>query len=261
MGLNIDNKIDTTGGCELIKNHVQQIICNNDPESEYWMNMFVGRILTAPQNKIGMIPAIIGGEGSGKGLFMNMVMSYFGTAGMKLVSFEKALSEFNSFHLDKCFLLFDEVKFIPNKAGNLGGKLRALVTEDFATVTPKGGESVSVRSYVNCAVISNHPDCLPPDGQGRRYAIFHTNDKYCGQEAKAKIESNEYFSRLKTEMVSGGREAYANYVMSLARANPRWNPSIVPSICRDNFWKLKEASLSEWERTYDELSITYIILS
>ena len=129
MGLNIDPTVNTSGGCELIKAHVLDIIANGEMESEFWLHMFVGHILVYPQTKIGMLPAIVGGEGSGKGMFMNMVMSYFGVAGMKFVSFEKALAEFNSFHLDKCFILFDEVKYAPAKGSNASGKLPALITE------------------------------------------------------------------------------------------------------------------------------------
>ena len=106
---------------------------------------------------------IMGSQGTGKGKFIKSFGELFRQHFVHLDNLDRLLGNFN-FHLKNAVLVYaDEAIWGGNKKEV--GKLKAMVTEEYAMIEPKGKDPIPVRNFRHFILSSNEewPVHLDPD--------------------------------------------------------------------------------------------------
>ncbi|MEA1866576.1 MAG: toprim domain-containing protein [Thermodesulfobacteriota bacterium] len=186
------------GDWGLMRQHIEKIICDDDPELYRYVMAWMARMIQDPGGeRPGVALVMCGGKGIGKGFFVNWLGKIFGEAFMPINSVEGFTGKF-TVYLSKCILAFlDECAWGGNKKSE--AKLSGLITEPMMLFEPKGIDSIFLQNNCNVIMASNEPWTVPASWDERRYCVLTINE--------SRKKDFPYFKRIKEQMVRGGIEA------------------------------------------------------
>ena len=156
-----------------------------------------------------------GKKGTGKSTFGKVLDKIVGqTHSIHVTSPEVFTGRFNAHMENRIFVFADEAVSQTSEAHN--SRLKALITEQNATVEAKGIDARRIRNHAHVVISSNNaaPVKISPDE--RRYAMFEVEDVYRGDF--------EFFNNLYTQMENGGYEKFMFDMMM--RPIDNWHPRI-----------------------------------
>lgn len=165
--------------CKLFLDHLLNIICKGRSEDyEFLLDLFAGWF-QGPAIRWGVVPVFVGGEGTGKGSVMQVIMSLYDTSNVLQTSdLQTVLGRFNLTLANKVVVFLDDISF--EKAGansDRSGKLKTLISENTMEVEPKGQESFKVPNCVHIGIASNDREkAVPATADSRRYFIVEVSD-------------------------------------------------------------------------------------
>lgn len=216
-GLHIEPR---EGSWKLFHDHIFQSICESDPVRHKWLLQWVARLFQNPGGeRPGKVPVFRGGQGTGKGTFVNTLGRVLGlnygyfTVGRA----EHVLGRFNDDMKTALLIHIDEGTYGGNK--NDAGHLKHLISEPTRRVEPKGVQTFHIKNHLNIMISSNMDWVIPATRGERRFCIFDINEKF--------IQNEKYFSALNKELNNGGVEAFLydmlrfKYTMAELRRVPR----------------------------------------
>jgi hypothetical protein len=188
-----------------------------------------------PRKRPGTALVLRGGEGIGKGMFVNYV-NFWESHFRHISDSQHLVGRFNG-HLQDAYLVFaDEALYAGDKVA--ANKLKAFITEDLHTIERKGKDAYQARNYVRLIMASNNDWVVPAGPEARRFVITNVNDKH--------LQDTEYFAALKHEMENGGKEALLYFLMhrDISKCNLRklpqtealWEQKILSLKPLDKFW-------------------------
>lgn len=185
--------------------HVDNIICRGDKTLSCYLWNWMARLVQTPwdqTNRSALV--IIGEQGTGKSMFVEMLGNLFGKHFFKSNDSEKTLSRFGLFQLQAKILVFmDESSWNGNQ--QQANQLKSLITSDTISGEKKGADVLIVKNYANFIFCSNDLNPVSIDARDRRFVVFKMSN--------AKINDISYFKRLSDEMKSGGYEQLMNKLM------------------------------------------------
>lgn len=203
------------GKCELYKKHIKNIICAENNEYFYYVWKWMAYLVQHP-DKIMTGLILIGLQGTGKGVFVKALGHLFGQHYLHLDNLDRLLGNFN-FHMKNAVLVYaDEAIWGGNKKDV--GKLKAMVTEEYAMIEPKGKDSFMVRNFRHFIFSSNESWPVHLDHDDRRFLVLEVSSKH--------KEDDAYFSAIYNELDHGGYEALLFELLNedLTGFNPRKLP-------------------------------------
>jgi phage/plasmid-associated DNA primase len=184
------------GNCQRFWDHVRLVICNGNQTYYEYIRKWLASLIQKP-NEIATGLVLMGKQGIGKGAFVQPIGHLLGIHFVHLDNLERLLGNFN-YHLKNAVLIYgDEAIWGGNKKEL--GKLKAMVTEEFAIIEPKGKDSIVIRNYRHLILSSNEDWPVHLDRDDRRFLILQVSDKH--------KEDIPYFKALDNEMKNGGYEA------------------------------------------------------
>jgi hypothetical protein len=168
------------GDWSLIQDHIENVICDNDPELiEYFYN-WVAFTFQRPDEQAGAALVCRGGKGSGKGTIGSFLMNIWGAHAMHISSSKHLTGNFNGHLADTCFLFSDEATFAGDKQGE--GVLKAMITEHVITVERKGIDAIQQPNYLKVFMATNHDWAVPATRDERRYCVFDVSPARTGDK-------------------------------------------------------------------------------
>ncbi|MFA6470921.1 MAG: DUF5906 domain-containing protein [Candidatus Latescibacterota bacterium] len=210
------------GDCHLYLDHIKEVICNGNEDYYKYVMAWLANVVQNPGNRPGVALVAQGGQGTGKGVWVNWFGSLFGPHFLHISHQSHLTGNFNS-HLENCVLLFaDEAYWAGDKSEV--STLKSLITEDTIVIEPKGRDVYQVKNYVNMIICSNYEWVVPAEADERRFCVFQVNEKY--------KQNNEYFKAISDQMQHGGREALLYELMNMnisdidLRTRPKTNAMI-----------------------------------
>ena len=174
--------------------HVEQVVCANDPECYEYVVSYMARCVQAP-GEVGQVAVVMRGEeGVGKGFCVEHFGRLFGRHFVRISDPSHLVGRFNA-HLEACSVLFaDEAFYAGDKTHE--SVLKTLVTEQTRMVERKG---VDAQPYTNCAHLfmsSNKEWVVPAGPYARRFMVLDVSNERRGDA--------EYFAKIAGDLGAGG---------------------------------------------------------
>ena len=170
----------------LIKQHIEDIICNKNPELIKYFYDWVAYTMQHPEVPVGAALVLRGEKGSGKGILGHFLRRLWGAHGMHISSPDHLVGKFNNHLADLCFLFADEAFYSGDKSHE--GILKALITEPTITIERKGIDSISQPNFLKIFMATNKDFAVPASKDERRYGVFDVSS--------VRINDNNYFRAL-----------------------------------------------------------------
>lgn len=150
---------------------VLRSICVDEETYDYFMNWLAYIFQT--RKKTGIAWIFHGVPGTGKGILHEKILQpLFGRDHTPKVTAQQFREQFNAYQETAIILWLDEIKLDNSPAGDeIIDKLKNLITEETTTLRLMHRNPVTIKSYVNTILATNHPDPLPIDDHDRRFCI------------------------------------------------------------------------------------------
>ena len=204
------------GPCELIKDHIFNVICRRDKELYHWLINWCAHMIQFPHEKPGTVPVLQSGQGTGKGSFVEVLLRVFGKHATTIINMDQITGRFNRLLEDKVLIFADEAMYAGSKAA--ADRFKSLITSPTLTVEPKGVDPYEQRSYTRFILATNAAHAAYIESDDRRYTVLSVDEKWASAKNKggeALVERDEYFRVLWDEIHEGGTEAFLAYLLTV----------------------------------------------
>lgn len=181
----------------LLKNHLRENVCDADDEKFEWLLNWFAWGLQNPGEVIGTAVVLLGAPGVGKGVVANHYGALWEPHFVAVTQGAHVVGRFNAHLVAKRLVFVDEGMFGGNRKE--AGVLKALVTEKFILMEPKGVDPIKMRNRAMFIVASNEASVVPADLGDRRWMVFEVNSN--------RKEDHAYFRAIAEQMKNGGYEA------------------------------------------------------
>lgn len=207
------------GECDLYLDHVLNVICAGNEDLANYVLSWLAHGVQRPSELPGTSLVARGGQGTGKGVFVNEYGRLFGRHFIRLTNPKHLTGNFNGHTKDGLVLFADEAFWAGDKTAE--GTLKALITEDTRLLEFKGKDAFPIKNYTRLIVASNHEWVVPAGMDERRFLVLDV--------AGVHAQDHVYFDKLLHQMNNGGREALLHYLQNydLSKVNLRVLPQTV----------------------------------
>ena len=181
-----------------MRRHIVEVLANGDEKhAEYILNWTAwGLQNSGLMAEVAMV--FRGKKGTGKGVFVRVLLIIFGQHGLHISSMKQLTGQFNA-HLMDCALLFADEAYWPGDK-SAEGTLKQLITEPQISVEKKTYDIISADNVLKLIMAGNEDWQVPASMDERRYAVFEVSAAYAGKR--------EYFAPLfKQTFEDGGLQA------------------------------------------------------
>jgi hypothetical protein len=174
--LNLWSNIPCTpkaGNCDAILEFIKNVICKGDAGKNTWLIQWLAHLCQKPEQKSTLVPVIIGGQGSGKGLFTDGILAgIFGPLYLLIDKSNTIGERFNEEQSKRLITVLDEATWGQNY--QLSNVLKRLTGNDTMQVEAKFGERYTIENYSRYIVTSNDVDAVRIEPGNRRYLVLES---------------------------------------------------------------------------------------
>jgi hypothetical protein len=202
-GIGVTPKV---GDCSLLLKHIDHVICNGDKKKA----VDLSKLMAWQLQNIGdpsRVVVVLYSEYQqlGKGILCEEVLGkIYGPSFIKPANMEQVTGRFNSCLCGVGCVFLDEVMFGgDHRAANA---LKSLVTSGAMSIEPKMLPIIQSPIGLNFFLATNNQDGVRIEKHDRRYWVFDVREERM---------PDAYFKALMAEINSGGREAFAYYLMNM----------------------------------------------
>lgn len=198
------------GDWSLFFNHIKTVIANNDRQILQYILAWLAHLFQQPGGeRPGVSIVLRGKQGVGKGCFAYHVGSILGKHYLHIANSKQLTGKFNNHLKDALFVFCDEGIWAGDKQAE--GVLKAMVTETFFPIEPKGKDVFMVKNHIRLLVASNNSWVIPAGLEERRFCVLDVPD--------TRIQDHAYFGAIYRQMDNGGREAMLHDLLNLDISN------------------------------------------
>ena len=205
------------GDCSLYLEHVLNNVCNGKAEHFEFLMNWMARLVQKPSEPGTTAVILRGPQGTGKGVFINMLGDLFGRHFQPVSDPKRVTGAFNA-HLRDCVLLFADEAFHTASRSASSGALKALITEERVAYEVKGKEVAQGRNFIHLVMASNEDWIVPADIDDRRFFVLDVSAD--------RQKDFGYFGAIKKQMATGGLEALLHTLLTrdISKFNHREAP-------------------------------------
>jgi len=193
----------------------------DDEDAQRHLISFLAHIVQFPGKKIRWAVFMQGAEGSGKGIYMDMMSAVIGYSNFNIVKDSLINGKFNSWACGKQLVFYDEV-LQGNMKHDTMNSLKAKITNDFISVEQKHKDERNEPNTANDFFVSNAANGIRIDDTDRRFFVLQSVFQTKKQMDVFRAAHPGYFAnlfRLKGELAGGAKHYLLNY-----RLHPEFNP-------------------------------------
>lgn len=235
--------IPTPGNSMLIKEYLLMVICDGNQDSFLYLVRFMAHMLQYPEEKPGVVPVLIGGQGTGKGVFFQLLRAIWARTTLLVSNIDEVTGQFNAALERNYVVCMDEALFSGDRRAL--DRLKSIVTEPTIRIEQKYQPSRTIESKHRFFAASNHEHFAHIETDDRRF--FFLRVSACRQEDVA------YFRTLCGAFSDGVTlEALVHRLLNTDLSN--FNVRIRPKTQEHASQKLK--SLPKFDRYWYEVLTT-----
>jgi len=152
--------------------HMHDNLCNGNAAYFEYLTRWLAHMVQKPAERPLTGISIIGGQGTGKGIFIDVIARMLGgRRNANTTTSAKDTKSFNTAIGSKLLVVFDEATFSHDHEQS--DFMKKLVTEPFVRIEPKGIDAYEVQNFARCFITSNNMDSsTPADIGARRWLII-----------------------------------------------------------------------------------------
>lgn len=224
----------------IIRQYLLEVICDLDMVLYRYLMLFLAHMLQKPEEKPGILMAMLAGQGTGKGTFYKFLLAIWQQTTLMVSDVNHVIGQFNAAIERNYVIYMDEALFAGDKKAI--DRLKSFLTEPAVTIEQKHQPRRTISSYHRFFAASNHSHFAQVDADDRRFVFFRVS--------KRRHEDFDYWAQLNEALedpaiISAAVHDLMNY--NLTNYNVRQRPK-TPELIRQ---KLK--SLSNFDRYWLEV--------
>lgn len=181
---------DDTGNATFILNYLFDVICNGDQASYDYLLNYLAHMIQQPEEKPGVMLVLLGGQGTGKGMFFNLLKAIWYRTTLSVTDVDQVIGRFNACLEHNYAICMDEALFAGDRKAL--DRLKSMITEAQINVEQKYQPARSINSVHRFFAASNHDHFAHIEMDDRRFVFLRVSDVY-------KQDTN-YFSQLASEI-------------------------------------------------------------
>ena len=176
----------TDGDWKLIDDYLHDVICNGDTSSHTYLLKFLAHMVQKPEEKPGVLIALLSGQGTGKGVFFRLLRAIWARTTLQVSDVDEVVGKFNA-SLERHYVVcMDEAIFSGDRKSL--DRLKSMITEPVVRIEQKYQPARSIESKHRFFAASNHEHFAHIEKDDRRF--FFLRVSHCRQE------DHEYFGKL-----------------------------------------------------------------
>jgi hypothetical protein len=176
----------SNGDCRLIEDYLFDVICDRDVGSHTYLLKFLAHMVQKPEEKPGVLIALLGGQGTGKGVFFMLLRAIWARTTLQVSDVDEVVGKFNA-SLERHYVVcLDESLFVGDRRSL--DRLKSMITEPVVRIEQKYQPARSIESKHRFFAASNHEHFVHTEKDDRRF--FFLRVSHCRQE------DHEYFDKL-----------------------------------------------------------------
>ena len=169
-----------------IADFLYSVIASNDSIIFEYLINYLAHLYQKPEEKPGIMVALMSAQGCGKGVFMQMLSKIWSRTTLMINDIESITGRFNLCLERKLIINLDEAMYVNDNAGQ--EKLKNLITEPYINVEAKHQMPRTVNSLHRFFLATNHEHFLRTSKDDRR--LFAVPISSCRQN------DHRYFNQL-----------------------------------------------------------------
>lgn len=161
-------------GIEPITEFLHDVICAGDKRLSEYLLDFLAHMLQKPEVKPGIIVALLGGQGVGKGTFFKLLQGIWKSSVMVVQDIDQVVGRFNS-ALERSYVVcMDEAMFRGDRKAS--ERLKSLATEPVVRLEEKYEPARTIESFHRFFAATNSKHFGQVDVDDRRYLFLRVSD-------------------------------------------------------------------------------------
>jgi len=166
------------GDWSLLRSFLQEVICGGDEAVFAYLIGFLAHMLLRPAEKPGVMPVVLGGQGTGKGTLFRLLKAIWQHTALLLNNAEDITGHFNAVLEGAYVICLDEAIF----RGDFKtlDRMKSLITEPEITIEAKYQPRRSLSSFHRFFAASNHPHFAHVEADDRRFLFLRVSDSRKG---------------------------------------------------------------------------------
>ena len=221
----------------IINDYLLEVICNGDSATHFYLLRFLAHMLQFPETKPGIVPVLIGGQGTGKGVFFQLLKAIWSRTTLLVSDVDEVVGKFNAALERHYVVCMDEALFSGDKKSL--DRLKSLVTEPTIRIEQKYQPSRSIDSVHRFFAATNHDQFAHIEKDDRRFFFLRVSSSH--------QQDTDYFKRLCDSFNDGQTlEGFVSFLLclDLADFNVRERPKTTEHDCQrikslngfDRYW-------------------------
>ena len=170
--------IPSPGSWDTISGFLLEVIAGGDIGLYRYLILFLAHMLQRPEEKPGVVMAMLGGQGTGKGSALRVVERIWSSSTLLVSDVDHVIGRFNAALEGNYVICMDEAMFAGDKRAM--DRLKSLVTEPTITIEQKQQPRRSIESFHRFFTTTNHAHFAHVEADDRRFVFFHVSDKRQG---------------------------------------------------------------------------------
>lgn len=167
---------DTKGSASLILNHLRQVICSGDTISFEYLIGYLAHMIQKPAEKPGVMIVLLGRQGTGKGMFFNLLRAIWPRTTLQVTDVEQVVGRFNACLERNFAVCMDEALFAGDRKAL--DRLKSQITEPQINIEQKYQPARSIGSVHRFFAASNHDHFAHVEMDDRRFVFLRVSDVY-----------------------------------------------------------------------------------
>jgi hypothetical protein len=169
-------EIEPKMGSFEVFHRVLRLIANGDQRIFDYIENWAAHIIQKPYEKTRVAIVVQGRKGVGKDTYFNALGKIFGTHFFNTSTPEdNVFHKFNSAIARIILAKFEEANFQTNKENE--DKLKFIITSPTSVIEKKGHDPITLDSFINVVMTTNHEVPLPITDDERRFVLFKMSEE------------------------------------------------------------------------------------
>lgn len=166
--------VPARGDWSVIREFLLDVICDGDRALYVYLIAYLAHMLQRPEEKPGVMIVLLGGQGTGKGTFFELLRAIWPSSTLVTSDAAHVTGGFNA-ALERSYVVaMDEALFAGDRKA--ADRLKALVTEPTITIEEKFQPRRSIASFHRFFAASNHAHFAQVDPDDRRYLMLRVSE-------------------------------------------------------------------------------------
>jgi len=240
--------ISIPGDWSFIRQYLLEVVCAGDMCTYRYLILFLAHMMQKPEVKPGVIIAMLGGQGIGKGAFFRLLTAIWQQTTLLVSDINHVLGQFNA-QVERSYVLcMDEALFVGDKRAT--DRLKSFVTEPTVTIEQKYQPRRTIASFHRLFAASNHAHFAQVDSDDRRFVFLRASESRKGDNAFW----NQFHGAI-TDAAILAAMVHDLQTYDISDFNPRVRPKTAAHVDQ------KVRSLTGFDRYWHEVLDTGIIAS